>query len=409
MKGLLRISIGLNLALAICVAWTWLGTKDSASSTALESAQGVAVPRVDSGGNSPPAPTLLFVTNAFRWSALESTNWDELITNLRAVECPERTIRDILLADAESRYANAETASLERLPFWLAGRARAEASRRMETNCSAAQSAVVADVKRLFGIEWSPDEPETHTVQVQALTRLLAGPVPDEVHERAIQWIMLSVRLGQRFREERDGVTLQADQIRWQEIVTGRQTQLQRLFGDAAYDELLARSTAMEELLESRNIHLRYQELTPTEMRQVSLTKARAIGWLPDLFSGGASLRLNEDEQKAKLAEAIKEVLPPERYAEFVRVQDENYRDILDVTLEAHLPRSTAQKIYDLRTLAEAEYQRLSAAPHEPGNAAALQEIQETTTAALRQLMGPDAFNAYTTRNGQWVTNLHKL
>jgi len=41
---------------------------------------------------------------AFRWRQLESPDYPTYIANLRAVECPERTIRDIIRADVHALY-----------------------------------------------------------------------------------------------------------------------------------------------------------------------------------------------------------------------------------------------------------------------------------------------------------------
>jgi hypothetical protein len=40
----------------------------------------------------------------FRWSQIESTNYLTYVSNLRSIGCPERTIRDLIVADVESLY-----------------------------------------------------------------------------------------------------------------------------------------------------------------------------------------------------------------------------------------------------------------------------------------------------------------
>ena len=41
----------------------------------------------------------------FTWSEVESTNYDIFIKNLRAIGCPEQTIRDIIVTDLDRLYA----------------------------------------------------------------------------------------------------------------------------------------------------------------------------------------------------------------------------------------------------------------------------------------------------------------
>ena len=51
----------------------------------------------------PPAAAATAVT--FRWSQLEAGDYPTYMRNLRAVGCPEETIRDIITADVASQYA----------------------------------------------------------------------------------------------------------------------------------------------------------------------------------------------------------------------------------------------------------------------------------------------------------------
>lgn len=50
------------------------------------------------------SPEPVSVAPAFRWSQLESTNYRTYIANLRGIECPEQTIRDIITADVDEAF-----------------------------------------------------------------------------------------------------------------------------------------------------------------------------------------------------------------------------------------------------------------------------------------------------------------
>src|SRR5207244_2483089 len=54
------------------------------------------------------APVSLLTSQPFHWSQVESTDYKQYIMNLRAVGCPESTIRDIILADINKLYAPRE-------------------------------------------------------------------------------------------------------------------------------------------------------------------------------------------------------------------------------------------------------------------------------------------------------------
>ena len=55
------------------------------------------------GAPNTPSPGLNFT-----WSAVEAADYKQYIANLRAIECPEETIRDIILADVNKLFAPRE-------------------------------------------------------------------------------------------------------------------------------------------------------------------------------------------------------------------------------------------------------------------------------------------------------------
>ena len=53
-----------------------------------------------------PAPVVTVVsTNSFHWGQLETSDYREFIARLRAIGCPEQTIRDLVIADIDKLYA----------------------------------------------------------------------------------------------------------------------------------------------------------------------------------------------------------------------------------------------------------------------------------------------------------------
>ena len=52
----------------------------------------------------PDAPTAPAPGLNFTWSSVEAANYKEYIANLRAIDCPEETIRDLILADVNKLF-----------------------------------------------------------------------------------------------------------------------------------------------------------------------------------------------------------------------------------------------------------------------------------------------------------------
>src|SRR5665213_2491138 len=51
------------------------------------------------------ATAVILRTNTFNWSQIESADYRQYIANLRAIGCPEITLRDIILTDVMRLYA----------------------------------------------------------------------------------------------------------------------------------------------------------------------------------------------------------------------------------------------------------------------------------------------------------------
>lgn len=94
MKTALKISILLNLFLFITVVF--LANEPAKTSTSSQPAAEEPAPT--------PTPAPRVETKSFRWSQLESTNYQTYVQNLRHIGCPEQTLRDIVVADVQQLY-----------------------------------------------------------------------------------------------------------------------------------------------------------------------------------------------------------------------------------------------------------------------------------------------------------------
>ena len=55
--------------------------------------------------NAPVPELVVYRTNQFRWSQIESGDYRKYIANLRGIGCPEKTIKDLILTDIMKLYA----------------------------------------------------------------------------------------------------------------------------------------------------------------------------------------------------------------------------------------------------------------------------------------------------------------
>src|SRR3989441_6502651 len=112
------LSLGLNVALAAAAWWPARNQPASAPVTLVTKAITNRAPEAaeDARTHSPPQET----SARFHWSMIESEDYHAYIANLRAVGCPESTIRDIIYADVSEMFVRKRQASLEPMErqFW---------------------------------------------------------------------------------------------------------------------------------------------------------------------------------------------------------------------------------------------------------------------------------------------------
>jgi hypothetical protein len=117
-------------------------------------------------------------------------------------------------------------------------------------------------------------------------------------------------------------------------------------------------------------------------------------------------------QQKAaaekEIQDTLKRQLGGTRYAEYERAQNPDFRNACVFTEVYELPTSTAQAIFEIQQVAQAERQNLlgNSTVEEGARLEALKAIQAETEKALRATMGANVFAKYSQGTGKWVQNL---
>jgi hypothetical protein len=104
MKTCLHISILLNLVLLGCLVALEVTRSRRAANQNAELALSWASPQPAGIARDNSVESKIAESARFQWSQIESTNYTTYISNLRAIGCPEQTIRDIIVADVHSQH-----------------------------------------------------------------------------------------------------------------------------------------------------------------------------------------------------------------------------------------------------------------------------------------------------------------
>lgn len=403
---ILAISTGLNLALLVLLAHGFHPVAPTVAT--LRPLAGLKREAVRVVTNL-PAQTL-FLTNVFHWRQLESTNYDEFVANLRAVGCPERTVRDIVVGDVWERYASAEDRVDASEPFWLNGPPRVAAERRREAALLQLKQDLAATLQRLLGVVWSPEMPRDAFDTEQLICRALLGDVSEEQFERAAGWLCRAEEAKNEVEWRCRGVFLEEDYAELWRRRDEIERELRGILTPAQFEELRARMGVVETLFDSDGL----DELkpTPNELRRIALarTEVYPLGW--EILNLDRSETPEQEEAREQtLDQHLREILGEERFAEALRLRHGDYRNIHRFAQDHGLPTDTAHKLYEVQKLAREEAHRLREDKSLDATLRKehLQSVTAEVASEVGRLLGPTLFGEYLRQAGQWVTNANQL
>ena len=372
-RALLIVSACVNVALLAA----WLSARYAPARVA-------ALPSL--GTNAPQFRTAVVVRRQFfMWSEVESDDYATYIANFRDIGCPAQTIRDIIIADvnalfAKRRATEVHTASQE----WWRSTPSAEviaAANRKTVELEAERRALLA---KLLGPDW--DGTETAVAKSRPTGVVLDGAILGNLPEDAKHAISSVVaRSQERMNELLARATEEGRQPTAAELASLREqtrTELQKILAPPQLEEFLLRYSQNAADLRADLGTLTYFNATPEEFR--SLFRARdqfdaKIAALAD--STDPNDIRHRQSLEAQRENAIKLALGAKRYAQYVQLQDPDYRTAFAQAAEAGEPGS-ARTVYDINQATTAELARVRA----NSNLTAAQLAVEIKRVELEQL-----------------------
>jgi hypothetical protein len=357
----------------------------------------------------PAPPAVILQTNAFNWSQLESTDYRQYIANLRAIGCPEVTLRDIIMTDVMRLYAQRRGQYYQNgreFKFWETDEKRTLKQTQLEERekqLAQIDKELPAVLRELLGINYER-EMNKYFVDTDEDNRRL-GFLSDDKRSQLMA-------LRDKFEGERERVTydLQNGALSPGDIEKLRKINEEQ---DEALSGLLTPEEKEEYQLSMSPTadHLRKELIgfNPTEaefrdlfQRQQAIDSAYAYEDMSD-----PAVRAAKAAEEQTMMSEVKTQLGPDRAAALDRAKDPDYQTLSLLTERFDLPAETSQTIVDMRQTAEDEKQQLLANKDIPPERveAALKAIEAETERAARQTLGDQAFVQYSQGAG-WMTNL---
>jgi hypothetical protein len=284
---------------------------------------------------------------SFDWRAVESEEYPEYIANLRAIGCPEETIRDIIIADVNKLFENrrkslfgTKTNRLEYWKPWAQRRAQAfDVKRILAQQALAREKRAV--IKTLLGVELE-EKPELMTMT----------PLEEELDFLDPEKRNAIVELEQQFSAIQLQATLSgADVSELRRLEKEREKQREAqiakwLSPEQLEDYRLRRSNT------ARRMTWELASFEPNEQEFREIFKLRSQ--VEDEFGLTRNDTLGS-AATAKLEEGLKSLLGDVRYQEYERSQDSAYQAVYRVAEKNGFTKDAANRIFELKKAAEAQ------------------------------------------------------
>jgi len=362
----------------------------------------------------PPARTPGKPAVQFDWRLVESSDYRQYIANLRAIGCPEETIRDIIIADVnklfQSRSAGLRKPAQE-FKYWqtraqtLAGRPLSLEILKQQHELDREKRALLKD---LLGVDVA-EAPATGTEGLGALRQTLSFLSPDK-RDRVLELeVEFSEKMAKAFFLSAPDPEDAAERLR---LRKEKAAELAKVLTPQELEDYELRMSDTAHRM--RNFELDDFDASEKEFRDIFKLRKNFDGeygtFAPDLADPDWVKRRQEGQKE--LDEQIKQVLGESRYQEYQRAQDLAYKTALRVAERQGLGPQVAQQVWDLKQAAEAQAGQVRAnmALSDEERKLTLRAIQTEAGQAVAGALGQPGFVAYQKQTGGgWLRSLDSL
>ncbi len=422
-RVLVLLSLGLNAGLALACWQLWIIPKLVTPTTVPPRVMRLAAELSLEGGPTQRPPVVGQNAPPWRWSDLASTDFIAYRDNLRAVGCPEKTVRDILESELDHWFFERSQPIADALQprFWdLAAQRGRDAFEEIEGQLQQLWeereklSASILDDRTQEINRFPPRE---------AFARQyywLPADVQSQLADLDAQYSLASIERAEEIKRRENSEPTPEDRARDEQLRSEYEAAHRALLGDFA-DEYDLRNSGS-------NWAGGLAGFEPTEEEWRAVTRAQtelnaAVQRMPRDASFYAALMMqrygimpgNSPENQevadiqARYDTAVRDIFGPERYTEYQRAGDEAYRQTRRVTQRLGLDDNAAIRAWDIQRDTQAAIEQLRAIPEldAAGRQIALNQIVAEAAGALQHTLGDRGFATYQQYAGQWLQTPH--
>jgi hypothetical protein len=352
-----------------------------------------------------------FGNRPLNWSAIESTNYVTYINNLRGFGCPEETVRDIILTDIAKTYGKRRAALIGQgkgEKFWLPYPDE-NGDPELQKQLAALEEEQRRLVQELLGVDFQT-ELAKYWQDNEVLEQRMFGFLPEEKQDQLRLLNRKYESLEQEIYTRSKGELIPEDEEKLRTLEKEKEAEMAKVLTPQEMEEYQLRNSPTATTLRGQLAGFKPTEEEFRRMFKLQKTYDEQFAKAFDFTDENAVAVQSKAQQEAQraLGEEMKKLLGDQRYNEYVRSQDGDYRSLQNLGSRFNLPNETIANIYNMRQQAEQQKQQLEAngnlTPEQRQNA--LAAIARETQNSVAQMMGDKAFKAYQRGTGQWMNSL---
>ena len=353
---------------------------------------------------------------ATSWGDIQTSELKELIRRLREVGCPEETIRDMIVAEVNRRYA-ARTRELwpdrytQAYEFWRVEKpdpAKQKKNReqwRKERELQREKSALLVE---LLGVDLEKElRREEGYDEVTDWNERQISFLPEAKREAVARFLDEFNERSQEMYDRNRGI--------WdaQARAEQKQMEVEKLAGLAQFltpAELREYELRQSQLANQLGHDLQALSLNRDQYEAVFDIRKK-YGDSVYNYSDSVNTKEGRDQvekNKKALKTEIAAALGEDFAKQYERSQDYSYQQLARLAKKNDLPAATAGQIYDYKAAAEESAKQLRENKELSFDArkSALQQVRTETEAALKQALGDKVYQSYLKSGGWWINNL---
>ena len=349
------------------------------------------------------------------WQALESTNYLAYIQNLRAFGCPDDTVKDIILTDLARVYAKRRTEIRARRPvakFWQTGDlSKSPAMLEVNRQLRDLDKELEALVLELLGVNFRTEMAKYGSEEEGSALNLsfLAPEKQSAVQALHDKYAALEAEIFDRAQD----LVLDEDQAELQGLQRQMEAELAQVLTPEEFQDYQLRNSGTARDLRSQLTGFEPSEGEFRKIFQLQKTFDDQFGQAFDPTDEAAhAIKLRAELQAGEaLNEELRQTLGPQRFAEYQRTQDGDYRSLVQVAERFSLPREVAGSVYDMKLAAERQKALVegNATLSDEQRGRILATIAKATEQSVAATLGENVYKSYQRSAGQWLGNLYQV